>query len=237
MKRRIISIIVMVLLIALGSGQAVYAAGVVGNRSSESCTEAALRTAINNGGTVTFNCGSSPLTITLANRLEIKKTTTIDGDGLITLSGGDTVNVIYNDSPLLTLRNLTIADGYLLLPASITGGPIVDGGGGVRGEYKASLTVENCTFNNNRVISQATNIALALDNDGGANFNHTGTLTVRNSTFRNNRSENSSGGAIHSLHCDADISANARKSVNGLETLSTSIQVPSAGVVYFWRVR
>src|SRR5690349_15342900 len=105
MKRRIISIIVMFLLIALGSGQAVYAAGVVGNGSSGSCTESALRTALNNGGTVTFNCGGSPLTITLAARLVITKTTTIDGGGLITLSGGGTVNVIYNDSPLLTLRN------------------------------------------------------------------------------------------------------------------------------------
>jgi hypothetical protein len=196
---------IMILLMMLVSAQAVYAAGVVGNGSAGSCTEAALRTALNNGGTVTFNCGGA-VTITLANRLEIKKTTTIDGGGMITLSGGGTVNVIYNDSPLLTLRNLTIADGYLLLPASITGGPIVDGGGGVRGEYRASLTVENCTFINNRVVSQATNIALALDNGGGAIFNHTGTLIVRHSTFRNNRSENSSGGGIHSLHSDVDIS-------------------------------
>lgn len=206
MKRRWTCISVILLLMMLASGQAVFAAGVVGNGSAGSCTEAALRTALNNGGTVTFNCGGSPLTITLAARLAITKTTTIDGGGLITLSGGGTVNVIYNHSPLLTLRNLTIADGYLLLPASITGGPIVDGGGGVRGEYKSSLTVENCTFINNRVVSQAVNIALALDNGGGAIFNHTGTLIVRNSTFRNNRSENSSGGGIHSLHSDVDIS-------------------------------
>ncbi|MEO8613202.1 MAG: choice-of-anchor Q domain-containing protein [Chloroflexota bacterium] len=240
MKRRWICINVIILLIILGSTQAVFAAGVVGNGTAGSCTESALRTALNNGGTVTFNCGGSPKTITLASRLVITKTTTIDGGGLITLSGGGTVNVIYNDSPLLTLRNLTIADGYLLLPASITGGPIVDGGGGVRGEYKASLTVENCTFINNKVVSQATNIVLALDNGGGAIFNHTGTLTIRNSTFQSNRSENSSGGAIHSLHSDVDISDTVFDSntstLSGGGFYNDGVMPYTAGAVRFTRV-
>src|SRR5215213_8951865 len=41
------------------------AAGTVGTGSPASCTEAALDTALAGGGLVTFNCGSSPVQITL----------------------------------------------------------------------------------------------------------------------------------------------------------------------------
>jgi hypothetical protein len=41
-----------------------WAAGVVGNGTPASCTDAALNTALTGGGLVTFNCGASPVTIT-----------------------------------------------------------------------------------------------------------------------------------------------------------------------------
>jgi hypothetical protein len=43
----------------------VFAAGVVGNGTPGSCTDAAFTTALNGGGTVTFKCGSAPVTITI----------------------------------------------------------------------------------------------------------------------------------------------------------------------------
>jgi Zn-dependent metalloprotease len=70
------------------------AAGVVGNGTPASCTEAALQTAVAGGGLVTFNCGQSvatPVTILLTQRLALPDGTMIDGGDrdAITLSGGD----------------------------------------------------------------------------------------------------------------------------------------------------
>jgi hypothetical protein len=65
----------------------------VGDGTPGSCTRAALQTAINGGGLVTFNCGASPHTIVLDQTLNLDMqsasaslTVTIDGGNLITLS-------------------------------------------------------------------------------------------------------------------------------------------------------
>src|SRR5215831_3454740 len=87
-------------------------AGVVGNGTPASCTEAALDTALgcgppngqpvsrtcNGGGTVTFNCGPSPDTITVSISRFISTDTTIDGGGLMTISGGNSVQVFLTNS-------------------------------------------------------------------------------------------------------------------------------------------
>jgi hypothetical protein len=39
---------------------------VIGDGTPASCTQAALQTAANGGGTIVFNCGPSPTTITLS---------------------------------------------------------------------------------------------------------------------------------------------------------------------------
>lgn len=165
---------------------------VVGSGTPASCTEAAFQTALNivdEGGTIEFNCGASPHTIVFTTTKRLLKSLTIDGGSrdLITLSGGGTVTVLEVDRfvPLVTLRNLTIADGRG-----------VDKGGGVRGLYRASLTIENCRFINNVAVSAVVNI----DNGGGAVYMHTGFLNVTNTIFQNNRSEKSSGGAMNLLH-------------------------------------
>ncbi len=174
----------------LSGGAPVRAAGVVGDGTPGSCTEAALNAVLENGGPVTFNCGGAPLTITVTQAKLITKETIIDGGGLITLSGGGQTHVLENDSPLLTLRNLTIANGYT------TGN-----GGGVYSRWKANLTIENCTFTTN------TSVNAVYDNDsgGGAVYLHSGLLTITSSRFINNRAENSSGGAVHILFGNAEI--------------------------------
>jgi hypothetical protein len=62
------------------------AAGVVGNGTAASCTDAALDAALAGGGLVTFNCGG-PAFIDISGKT-IAANTTVDGDGVITLNGG-----------------------------------------------------------------------------------------------------------------------------------------------------
>lgn len=188
MRRRLLVVVLGIWVLC--GGVPVRAAGVVGNGTPGSCTEAALDAALASGGLVTFNCGGAPLTITVTQAKLITQETTIDGGGLITLSGGGMVHVLENDSPLLTLKNLSIANGYT------TGN-----GGGVYSRWKANLTIENCTFTNNISVSAV------YDNDsgGGAVYLHSGLLTITSSRFINNRAENSSGGAVHILFGNADI--------------------------------
>jgi hypothetical protein len=76
--------------------QPALADSTVGDGSPVSCTRAALQTAIDAGGLVTFNCGPNPHTITLDQTLSLDMqstsaslTVTIDGGGLITLSGAN----------------------------------------------------------------------------------------------------------------------------------------------------
>ena len=58
------------------------AAGVVGDGTPASCTEASLRAAVAGGGLVTFDCGQStaaPVTIHLTQRIELSTDVVIDG--------------------------------------------------------------------------------------------------------------------------------------------------------------
>ena len=56
-----------------------WAAGVVGDGTPASCTEAALDSALSAGGSVTFDCGASSVTITITSTKIIGADTTIDG--------------------------------------------------------------------------------------------------------------------------------------------------------------
>jgi predicted outer membrane repeat protein len=215
MHLRFTSLLLIYLLVMLFSAVSVQAAGVVGSGTPESCTEIALDEALAQtmatGGTLTFDCGAAPHIITVTSPKYITDTITIDGGNLITLSGGGKTTVIEldNNLPLLTLQNLTIADGYAerdpLIPNDVCKGGAC--GGGVRGRYAASLTVINCVFINNHaddtgpIVSQN-----SLDYGGGAIYLHTGVLTVSNSQFIDNVATNSAGGGIHVLHSNATVS-------------------------------
>ena len=62
-RRLVLTLIALGLTMAI-SASPVAAAGVVGTGTAGSCTEAAFDTAFAGGGTVTFNCGAAPVTIT-----------------------------------------------------------------------------------------------------------------------------------------------------------------------------
>lgn len=185
------SLVVALLVLATSSPGPVRADAVVGTGTAASCTEAELDAALGAGGNVTFNCGASPVTLTVTNKKTITLETSIDGGGVVTLSGGGSRQIFRVNSPgVLGLRNLTLTDSKGV-------GAVFNSG---------TLTVTNCTFadNNARLVGggaifnyggtlTVTNSAFSGNSGRGAIFN-TGTLTVTNSTFSNNSADY--GGAI-----------------------------------------
>ncbi|NJO06759.1 MAG: hypothetical protein HC876_15260 [Chloroflexaceae bacterium] len=159
---------------------------IVGNGTPGSCTENALRTAVQRGGTVTFSCGSNPHTITVSDDIVVSTTTIIDGGGTqqggrITISGGNRTRVFRMENQKnLTVRNLTIRDGKE---------PGFGSGGAINGGWRGELVIENSIFDNND--GRAGN----HEQGAGAVFMDIGNITVRNSLFTNNKGIN--GGGVH----------------------------------------
>lgn len=196
MRFRLWGIYALVLLLAAPLAGRIQAAGVVGDGTPESCTEAALQNVLNSGGLVTFDCGGSEHTIAITTPRMITQTTTIDGGGLITLDGGG-VSIILQivaDVPLLTLQNLKLINAFNNNPNQQING------GAVSAYYETDITVINCTFEDNVTDSTYVNQDRNLDFGGGAIYMHTGTLTVKDSTFRNNQAIDGTGGALHVLY-------------------------------------
>src|SRR5437667_5022413 len=90
---RLVLVLAPLVLAVLAATSSAFAC-VVGTGTSASCTEAALDACLPGGGsfdgTVTFACGGAA-TITVTSTKTINLDTTIDGGGLITISGGNTV--------------------------------------------------------------------------------------------------------------------------------------------------
>lgn len=187
---------------------------VVGTGTAGSCTEAELDAALASGGNVTFSCGASPVTITLTSTKTVSANTSLDGGGVVTLSGGGAV-LLFSVNPGVTmaLSNLTVTAGR----SAGSGGAIYNGG---------TLSVTRCTFSNNSAI--ASNGYASYDGDGGAIFN-AGTLLVASSTFSGNvasmnadiRGVSGNGGAIFSrgtlLVADSTFSGNMAYGWNAIQ--------------------
>src|SRR5579862_2329417 len=166
-------LLVGLLVLPLGHATRAVAAGVVGNGSATSCTEAALNAAVTNGGTVTFNCGPAPFTITLTAPLVISFDTTFDGGGLLTLSGNrKSLIFLVSSDTTLNLSNTTLTRGTFSF------------GGAIYNDVNGTLNVTNCSLHHNK--------APGGEADGGAIDNY-GTLTVSNSTFYLNTTGGVSG--------------------------------------------
>ena len=149
------------------------------------CTESSLRAAIANGGYISFNCGSAPITITVTAELEVTIDTVIDGGNVITISGGDVTRVFHTSNYVaLTLKNLTISHGK---PLSGNGS-----GGAIYGGWRGKITIVHCRFENND------GTAGLMETGGGAIFVAAGsTLSISSSVFIGNRG--AQGGAINNL--------------------------------------
>jgi len=92
----------------------------VGTGTAASCTFSALNTAVTKGGIINFNCGSAPVIIivTATMNLLTTKDTVIDGGNLVTLDGGNAVQILnYNSANFraldtrVTLQHLTLING------------------------------------------------------------------------------------------------------------------------------
>jgi len=208
---------------------------IIGNGTPESCTADAFVKAVAQGGKIVFNCGPEPVEITLKEPAKVindaNPDIVIDGNGLITLSGGGKTRILYmntcdknqhwttshcqdQDSPRLTVQNITFADGNSKNETEF------DGGGAIwirGGRFKAV----NCRFFNNtcdslgpdvggaaiRVFSQYNNLPVYIVNCtfGGApgygNFGSNGggissigvSWTIINSLFSYNRAIGNGG--------------------------------------------
>ena len=182
---------------------------VVGHGTPASCTAAAFRKAVAKGGTITFDCGPDPVTIVMDRQAEVHNTSNkvvIDGDGLVTLSGGGKTRILYQNTcdkrltwttshcqdqatPKLVLRHLTFTGGN-------STGSLEEGGGGgavfVRG---GRLSVTDSVFTRNRCDKTGPDL-------GGAAIrvldqSHDRPVTVTGSTFTGGRCSN--GGALSSI--------------------------------------
>jgi hypothetical protein len=165
---------------------------VVGTGSSASCTEGALANAIAAGGIITFDCGAAPATITVTAQLDVKQDTTIDGGGMVTLSGGGTSRILHIASawnvatPTLTVQHLTFTGGF---ETDVPNTTSTQHGGGAIFEDGGSLTVIDCTFTGNQCAETGQDVS-----GGAINGQGVGTLIIVGSTFTNNHGSN--GGAV-----------------------------------------
>jgi hypothetical protein len=139
--------------------------GVVSNCSDD----AELSSLLVGGGTISFNCGTA--LIHLSNTILISANTTIDGGGLLTLSGDNERQFFVVDTgAMLTLRNIVLTNGF----SPGDGGAI---------NNRGTLALENSTIRNSQ--AQAS---------GGAIVSY-GPLYITNSVLEGNRAAN--GGALY----------------------------------------
>ena len=169
---------------------------VVGTGSSASCTEQALRDAVQavnaGGGTVTFDCGGSH-TITLTSSLPIESgadhTIVIDGGGELTISGGATTRIFDLDNHTnFVVQRLTLADGFVAAGEAEVKNRPSNSGAAIRHPWFGTLKAIDVRFENNHCASRVDEIG------GGAIF--AGGLTeavLSGCTFVNNSASNGGG--------------------------------------------
>jgi len=135
---------------------------VVGNGTKESCTSTEVVAAVAQGGVITFDCGPEPVTIMMEATAKVfndKPNVVLDGGGLVTLSGMRQRRILYmntcdqaqvwtsahcdnQDSPHLTVQNLTFVDGNARNESKEAAGGAIFASGG-------RLKVLNSRFFNN----------------------------------------------------------------------------------------
>ena len=165
------------------------AAGIVGNGSAASCTEAALDGALSGGGSVTFNCGAAPVIITITAEKLTALDTVIDGGGSVTLKGGGNTRIFHiGYQKSLSIKNITLSDTTLTSATE-------NGGAAISGEWQSNLSVTNAKFINNTF----SNTGGSTYDKGGAIFIPGGVVVVNGTDFTNNTSYGSGGAAIHTV--------------------------------------
>ncbi len=192
---------------------------VVGDGTPASCTEPALRAAVEAGGVVRFDCGPEDFTFTLTATLTpglgtcewvdtpcSRVDTVVDGEGRITLDGGGAVRLITFDTAdhdditiNLTVQRLRFVNGNSADYGADSGcGKDTFAGGGAIMLFGGNLVVTDCEFENNAAAPRGNDVA------GGAIYSRgLGRTTVSGSVFRGNTA--ATGGAIGLLGSTIEI--------------------------------
>jgi len=178
----------------------------VGTGTPESCDEAALKDAVEQGGIITFDCGEAPVVIEISETvmLPTDRDTIIDGEGMVTLDGLGQVRIMefyhgnyrVNTNKIL-LQRLTFQNGRAQgedytepdpdNPACAYG--YADGAGGAVRVRDGVLHVVECTFLDNNAATPGPDV-------GGGAIYVLGSLdvTVVGTVFMANSGSN--GGAV-----------------------------------------
>lgn len=231
---------------------------VVGTGTPQSCTVDALAAAVRGGGVTTFNCGPSPITITLDRTLVTCNTDTcqhpwqggtkvtkavIDGGGLVTLNGNDQRGIFYANTCEesfgwlssrcdLETTPLVVFQNIVLAGGNATNGPTgyagVGGGGG-----GGAIAMRGGQFKAVNVTF-ADNRCMTLASDGGGGAvrltGQTATSYIVHSTFVDNKCAN--GGAISGLGASIQV-LNSRIAGNSATgTGASSGQGGNGGGIY-----
>ena len=158
---------------------------VIGTGTPADCTSAAVVRAVAQGGIITFDCGTAPVTITMTATARVRNTShqvVLDGGGLVTLSGGGKRQILYMNT-CDAKQKITTSDCY--------------------NQQWPQLTVQNITLKNGNSQVRQSQAAQFGGGGGGALFDLGGQLKVVNSRFLNNRCYQSGpdlgGAAIRAL--------------------------------------
>ena len=164
----------------------------LGDGSPGSVTTNMIQDALDLGGAIQFNVGSSPVQIDLTETLLVTKGSSIDGGGLVTLSGQNALPIIRIENPdnigfSFNIQNISLENGFT---ATESGAAIYKP---VSGDHLLiDLNVYNVNFENNHAIQ------LSQDFGGGAIYAFgLNDINISHSTFYNNSGSN--GGAIYSF--------------------------------------
>ncbi|MBU0731810.1 hypothetical protein KKC88_02920 [Patescibacteria group bacterium] len=185
---------------------------IVGNGTAASCSEQAFKDAVAQGGIIKFDCGPEDHTIVLTSvaKANTSKDTIIDGEKLITLSGGSTTRILELDTgnfeltaPTLTVKNLIFRNGRSTASNRYNDdgdylGADQDGGGGAIFFYGGKVKSFNNKFYNNHCPDWGPDLA-----GGGIYGIGEGRMVIVNNRFKNNTCAN--GGAVGGLHTSIKI--------------------------------
>jgi hypothetical protein len=180
---------------------------VIGDGTPASCTSAAVVAAVGAGGVITFNCGPSPVTITMTAAATVPSAShlvVLDGGGKVTLSGGGKTQVLSMNAgwqqqwPQLVVQHLTFTDAYSgtqqVNGSSVYGGGAIFAAGG-------QLKVVDSAFLGNACYSTGPDL-------GGGAIRAVGMypgspVYVTGDTFTGNSCSN--GGALSGLYANFDV--------------------------------
>ena len=163
---------------------------VVGDGTAESCNEAALRSALETSAHVTFDCGGD-VSISVTEPLVLQDGTFLDGEGAITLDGGQQTRIVrVANFATVAIEGITFQHGARLEVPEEEG---MSGNGGAIYSNRGTLYIEDCRFYDNSAAGNQ-------GHGGGAIYPMLGNLIVVGSEFRGNHS--TIGGAIHATLSD-----------------------------------